>query len=88
MRDLWGGLRIRLRSHAACPEAGRAFGQSRRLQELRLQENLHTRLFQIPPLSRERWGSPLPQSCPKSVPNEHKSQKPAQAELGRGTLWG
>jgi len=34
MRHLWGGLRIRLRSHAACPETGHAFGQSRRVQEL------------------------------------------------------
>jgi len=34
MCHLWGGLRIRLRSHAACPETGHAFGQSRRLQKL------------------------------------------------------
>jgi len=34
MRHLWSGLRIRLRSHAACPKAGGAFGQSRRVQEL------------------------------------------------------
>jgi hypothetical protein len=50
MRHLWDCLRIRLRSYAACPEAGRAFGQSRRVQELKIQKTVNTRLFEILPL--------------------------------------
>ncbi len=57
MRHLWNGLRIRLRSHAACPEAGRAFGQSRRVQELKIQKTVNTRLFEILPFERRKgWG--------------------------------
>jgi len=59
MRDLWGGLRIRLRSHAARPKAGRTFGQSRRVQELASTEgHLVSAIRDNPPLEhRKGWGS-------------------------------